>query len=114
MVEPAENPFANDSSDIISYTRYVSLISDDELDELIRGIRERHHNQGVNMLRGTLRSMGFVIAKRRIRQSLRRLHSERLFTRTTVKRRSYNVLDPNALWHHDGQHDKSCQMSFKV
>ncbi|KAL5512118.1 hypothetical protein ACEPAG_3639 [Sanghuangporus baumii] len=91
---------------ILSYTRRVSDVNDDELDALVRNVLERHHNQDITMLWGTLSSMGYIVSERRVRQSLRRPQPGRLFTRAPVTRRRYTVPGPNALWHHDGQHGK--------
>ncbi|KAJ7572202.1 hypothetical protein C8J56DRAFT_1009167 [Mycena floridula] len=55
-------------------------ISDDSLDNIIRGLQGHFRRAGVRMLDGYLRTLG---------------------------RRGYTVPGPNSLWHHDGQHGSS-------
>ena len=120
--EAKESPFGDNPSGISSYTRRVTDISDDDLDKLIRHIRqERGSEAGISLLRGHLRSEGVFIPKERIRQSLLRLFPRRLFHRRPVERREYSVPGPNALWHHDGQHgehrffpSKCCLAEYSV
>ena len=62
--EAKESPFGDKPSGISSYTRQVTDISDDDLDRLIRHIRqERGSEAGISLLRGHLRSEGDFIPK---------------------------------------------------
>lgn len=107
LAERQLNPFDIASGDITSYTRLVSNISDEELDEQIMGVRTNNVRQGVTFTEGVLESMGLRVSRERIRQSLSRIEpGGRPFDRVRIKRRSYSVPGPNAVWHHDGQHGK--------
>ncbi|KAJ7584926.1 hypothetical protein C8J56DRAFT_1003717 [Mycena floridula] len=85
---------------------YLSNISDAELDKLILFLRSHYVRAGVSMLDGMLRRLGHRVQARRIRESLLRIDPvHRIFDRIRIRRRGYTVPGPNALWHHDGQHD---------
>lgn len=80
-------------------------ISDNQLDECIRRLRERFPTSGVRMMDGMLRRIGIPVPYKRIRESLVRVDPvRRVFQRIKIKRRRYNVPGPNSLWHNDGQH----------
>ena len=113
LAEPLRSPFASGPSDndgqLVSYTRPLSNISDDELDAEIRRIREGEgfNRAGISVLRGMLLSNGLRVSRERIRRSLQRVDPEnRIFYATPIRRRAYVVPGPNAIWHHDGQHGK--------
>lgn len=79
--------------------------SNDELDEGIIRIRVHFPKAGIAMLHGMLQTLGQHVPKERIRRSLLRVDPVRqVFERLRIKRRTYKVPGPNALWHHDGQH----------
>ena len=82
-----------------------SNISDDDLDDLVIRLRFHFRRAGIRMLDGMLRRLGYRIQIERIRQSLLRIDPvRRVFERIRIRRRTYSVAGPNALWHHDGQH----------
>ena len=84
-----------------------SDISDDELDELIRGYISRHGNTtGESYLIGFVRSRGLRVQRDRIRRSLTRVDPENTALRwaCVITRRVYSVPRPNSLWHIDGHH----------
>lgn len=137
IVAPQANPFAHHSPDdleepdseslasddfldpqnsttqhrIISYTGPLSDINDSDLDTLIRTLRQQFTRAGIAMLDGMLRNLGHRIPRERIRQSLIRIDPvHRVFNRIRIRRRVYSVPGPNSLWHHDGQHGKSCRL----
>ena len=85
-----------------------SAISDDELDMLIIRLQCHYTRAGIRMLDSMLRRLGHRVQYDRIRQSLLRIDPvQRIFERIRIRRRTYHVAGPNALWHHDGQHGKS-------
>ena len=82
-----------------------SPISDDDLDDLIVCLRLHFRRAGIRMMDGMLRRLGYRIQYERIRHSLLRIDPvRRVFERIRIRRRTYSVAGPNALWHHDGQH----------
>lgn len=97
-----------------SYTGPLSTINDDDLDDLIIRLRTHYRRAGITMLDGMLRRLGHPVPRERIRQSLLRVDPvHRVFDRIRIRRRTYNVPGPNALWHHDGQHG-ACLVCFFV
>lgn len=98
---------------IVSYTGMLSNITDDELDNQIRQLRQHFRRAGLTHLDGMLTSMGYHIPRERIRQSLARIDPvQRIFQRIRIRRRTYKVAGPNALWHHDGQHGDYFRLSI--
>jgi hypothetical protein len=55
---------------------------------------------------GMIRSMGIIVHRERLRDSLRRIDTFGILNRWAeiIPRRRYNVVSPNALWHIDGNH----------
>ena len=83
-----------------------SSMPDTQLDEITRSFVYQHPHGGRRSYAGYLRSLGFHIQQRRIRESLMRVDSigmERRFRRA-LHRRQYSVCMPNSLWHIDGYH----------
>lgn len=87
-------------------TKCNTVISDSELDSLVKSIQEEFPNAGLVIVQGRLQSMGFQVQRARIRQSVARndpirqnFHWHQVLSRT-----SYSVPCPNALWHIDGHH----------
>ena len=96
---------------ITSFTGPLSAINDDDLDSMIRQLRQQFTRAGITMLHGMLQRLGYRIPRERIRQSLYRIDPvHRIFGRIRIRRRIYSVAGPNALWHHDGQHGKFCSL----
>lgn len=90
---------------VVSYTGPLSSITDDELDTIIKHLRQQFTRIGITMIHGMLRRLGYRIPRARITQSLYRIDPiQRVFGRIRIRRRTYSVAGPNALWHHDGQH----------
>ncbi|KAJ6457388.1 hypothetical protein C8R45DRAFT_1056388 [Mycena sanguinolenta] len=91
-----------------SFTGPLSEISDDDLDTLLIRLRTHYRRAGLSMLNGMLRRLGHRVSAERLHQSLLRIDPvRRIFERIRIRRRNYQVLGPNSLWHHDGQHGKS-------
>lgn len=84
-----------------------TLISDNELDQLISDYINRHGaTSGLTYITGYLRSIGFRIQRHRIRESMTRVQPRNAILRwgMIVQRRKYHVPWPNSLWHLDGHH----------
>lgn len=87
--------------------REFSLISNDELDALVKEYINRHgETSGQAYVTGYLRSIGLHIQRQRIRDCMARLNPDNAVLRwgMVVARRRYNVPWPNSLWHLDGHH----------
>ncbi|KAJ6448497.1 hypothetical protein C8R45DRAFT_850309, partial [Mycena sanguinolenta] len=90
------------------FTGPLSEISDDGLDTLLIRLRTHYRRAGLSMLNGMLRRLGHRISAERLHQSLLCIDPvRRIFERICIRRQNYQVLGPNSLWHHDGQHGKS-------
>ena len=83
-------------------------ISDDDLDQIVKGYLENHPSSGRRYVTGRLRTQGLRIQRWRLEQSIKRVDrlGQTLRHRMTAKkpRRQYHVSRPNALWHIDGHH----------
>jgi hypothetical protein len=95
------------SQQITSFTGPLSVISGEDLDSLILQLRQQFTRAGITMLHDMLQQLGYRIPRERIQQSLHRIDPVHyIFGRIRIRRRTYSVAGPNALWHHDGQHGK--------
>lgn len=93
-------------------TDSAAIVSDTALDTFLAALRGQFRRAGVTILHGLLRSRGLSIPRERIRLSLLRIDPvHRIFQRITIRRRTYSVPGPMALWHHDGQHGKRFSIS---
>lgn len=84
-----------------------SVISDAQLDTLVRQIQYQYPNCGYRLLKGHLAAMGYRyrIQEKRIRDSLRRVDPVGIMSRwICANQRTYSVSGPNALWHIYGNH----------
>lgn len=81
-------------------------ISDDDLFQEIKGIKENFPECGERMVIGFLRSKGIFVPRHRVRDIIRDQDPVNVLLRWTqaTVRRKYNVPGPNALWHIDGLH----------
>lgn len=103
--EPTRTTHGARLSQQVAYTPPVSRLSDEALDDVIRGIRVSFPLAGLAMLDGALRSLGHRVPRARVAAALLRIDPiRRTFDRQRIERRVYSVAGPNALWHHDGQH----------
>ena len=77
-----------------------SLISDDELDDIIQDTLDKSPSCGEVNVAGCLRSQGLIIQRCRLRESLRRVDpvNRALRRSLSIVRRKYSVSGPNALW----------------
>ena len=90
-----------DLSEITTY----SVITDSELDELIKNYISRHGaTTGEPIMSGYLRSNGYRLQRHRVRSSLNRVDPKNTLLRwgALICRRSYYVPWANSLWHIDG------------
>ncbi|KAE9388731.1 hypothetical protein BT96DRAFT_1003909 [Gymnopus androsaceus JB14] len=100
---PAE--VRNVASSIASSSGYLSNISDEDLDRLVRELHPHYPRAGIQILDGMLRNLGHILPRERIQQSLIQVDPvHQVFERIRIRRRRYNVPGPNSLWHHDGHH----------
>ena len=75
-------------------------IRDNELDNVIQKILEERPNMGEKMLQGTLQSRGIPIQQGHLRSYIETVDATGKFLRRlrTLRRRKYQVEEPNALW----------------
>ena len=94
-----------EESGIQQDVQYTS-ISDFELDRAVEYIKNMHPNDGERLLIGHLRRMEIVVPRARVRGSIHRVDpvSTALRRSIAIRRRTYWVSGPNALWHIDGHH----------
>ena len=90
----------------ISATERYSLITNDDLDRIVKSIKQEHPNDGERLMIGNLRHHGIIIPRSRIRASIHRVDPINTAIRRSVviRRRVYYVSGPNALWHIDSYH----------
>ncbi|KAF8992864.1 hypothetical protein BDZ89DRAFT_900677, partial [Hymenopellis radicata] len=87
--------------------REFTIISDDDLDDVVAQFSLNHPFTGSGILRGHLESLDIHLPIKRIQESLKRVDVLGVLTRwrKVTKRRVYKVRGANALWHQDG-HEK--------
>jgi hypothetical protein len=90
---------------ISRFSKY-SDITDSDLDRELIEIKLDHPNDGERLLIGHLAARGIIVPRVRIRASIHRVDPEntRLRRSVTIRRRTYHVEGPNAVWHVDGNH----------
>ena len=83
-----------------------SLISNTDLDTLVRAYKVQKPDAGFRYVCGHLRSTGVRVQKQRVLDSLKRVDRIGRFIRrhAVIRRRKYFSSRPNALWHCDGHH----------
>jgi hypothetical protein len=83
-----------------------TVISDDDLDLIVKRIKRDQPFYGQVMMMGALKSENIRITRQRLRDSIQRVDAMGVVTRWTniIPRRVYKVAGPNALWHIDGHH----------
>lgn len=80
-----------------------SIITAQELDDVLREILFEFPTAGEVMLNGHLRSKGIHVQREKLRNSIHRVRGHQVL-HPHIIRRSYNVPGPNYLWHVDGNH----------
>lgn len=92
----------------LSVKHQYSTMSDICLDDVVKRILGDFPNCGFRRMDGFLRSRGYRIQQKRIRESVRRVDPDGVLLRSleihVIRRRAYNVVRPLALWHIDGYH----------
>ena len=93
------------SSAPMDFNKY-SVISEPDLDAVVRQIKQEHPNDGEIMLAGHLLKQGIRVQRAKLRASIHRIDPQGVAARRSVavKRREYHVLGPNEVWHLDGHH----------
>ncbi len=83
-----------------------SMLDDNELDDVISGIKRDHPNDGERLVCGHLRARGLKVPRQAVRDSIHRTDHENVIARrcTVVRRRVYSAPHPNYVWHIDGHH----------
>ena len=87
----------------LSVRSLYTNLTDDQLDEIVRGIQHQFPTCGNRQMLGHLQSRGLRILQHRVRESQRRIDPEGSMMRRlrTICRRQYYVSGPGALWHID-------------
>ena len=78
------------------------VLSDAELDSIIRDLRRDLPYSGQTLIQGRLRAMGYYTTRVRVRESIRRidpLNTPLRWGGDMHQRRPYSVPGPNSLWH---------------
>lgn len=101
-----------------------SSLSNEMLDTIVQRIQEEHPNSGYRLITGHLAAMGYRVQETRVRDSIRRVDPVGVAHRWIrgIRRRTYSVPSPNALWHMDGNHKliryllciPSCMISYQL
>lgn len=91
------------------HDRYISkyaTITDNDLDQLVRRIKQGHPCDGEVMMAGHLHSLGVWVPRFRLRASIHRVDPDGVVERArkTIKRRVYSVPSTNYVWHVDSHH----------
>lgn len=79
-----------------------TVISDDDLKDCVRDIRQHQPFCGVSMVWGNLRARGIKVTRERVRHTLRSVDPLGSMLRSlpgAIRRQSYSVPGPNSLWH---------------
>ena len=87
-------------------TRCYTIISNQELDNIVQEMSSSFPRCGEKMVDARLCTQGVHVQRERVRESLRRIDSIGIQSRMrrVLHRRQYRVTSPNALWHLDGYH----------
>ncbi len=77
-----------------------------DLDHEIKGIKQDHPNDGEVIMKGHLLSKGIKVKRKDLRESIHRVDHDNTVKRRSIaiKRRTYTVPHPNAMWHCDSHH----------
>ena len=86
-------------------TNDQTVLSDHQLDEIVRSIKVGHPNDEV-LMRGHLLSIGVRVPRQALRNSIHRVDHVNTIARRqpVVRHRVYSVPYPNYIWHIDGNH----------
>jgi hypothetical protein len=83
-----------------------SLISDSDLDELVKSSIDGYAARGEKMVDSCLAEADCRVSRKRLRASMKRVDAAGIQSRKAkaIRRRQYNVQGPHHLWHVDGNH----------
>ena len=82
-----------------------TYLSDADLDDVIRSIKQDDPNDGEVLIKGYIVRMKIRVPHQALRQSIHRVDHENLSRHHAVlRRRIYSVPYPNSVWHIDGHH----------
>jgi hypothetical protein len=86
-------------------SKYTSM-TNEELDENVRVIKQSHPNDGEVLVQGHLRRLNVHVPRQSLRDSIHRVDAWGVASRRrrAVRRRIYSVPYPNYIWHMDGHH----------
>lgn len=81
-------------------------ITDDDLDKVVEELTREYPSCGEGLLKELLVDRGVKVQRMRLRDSIHRVDHEGVENRKRgrLRRRTYNVQGPNALWHIDTNH----------
>ena len=81
-------------------------LSDAELDDIIRSIKQDHPNDGEVLIQAHLVRMRIRITRQALHNSIHRVDHTNVIMRrrNVIRRRVYSVPFPNSVWHIDGHH----------
>ncbi|KAK0140177.1 hypothetical protein N1851_022931 [Merluccius polli] len=84
---------------------HFAIISDLDLDDLVRDVVAGNDQIGPESVRTSLRTRGFCVQRRRVRESMMRTNPGAAAVRALLRRPERRVYQgPNSLWHIDGNH----------
>ena len=83
-----------------------SLISESDLDDVIKDIKVSHPSSGEVMMQGHLMHRGIKVPREKLRSAIHRVDHDNTVNRRTsvIRRRVYSTHCPNSVWHIDGNH----------
>ena len=106
-VESLKEQLKDNCRSLSILSSYFTL-TDEQLQEIIKGILDEFPNCGYKRMTGFLFSHGFCVPQERIRGAMRIVDPEGVILTTmqlnTMHRRHYSVYSPLALWHVDTHH----------
>ena len=90
----------------LSLRECYSSIEDVVLDHIMRELKEEFPNSGYRTIDSLLRQRGICIKQLQLREAMHRTDSYGITVRFAdfIRRRTYRVPGPQALWHVDGNH----------
>lgn len=92
----------------MSVTSLYSEMTNEELDAIVADIKSTMPDCGYRMMKGALKSRGFLVQWERVRASMHRVDTVGVLTRMSsmgcIVRRTYSVPCPRSLVHIDTNH----------
>ena len=90
----------------VAHSLRGTMISDQDLDELLCEIKQSHPNDGEVLMQGHLLQRGIRVPRQMLRDAIHRVDHGGVVSRrlSVVRRRVYSVPYPNYIWHMDSHH----------